>query len=306
MPRLVQILVTLACAAVATAAESALLAPTLGRPAVVAAGQGFTIAATADAPVERASAVLVYRRDRTIRIPVTLPEDAAARIAKGEPLAALVPDSTPAGTFDLELTLDAAKLSQRHAVSIWNPTRRLRIVHLSDIDFGELSVPALDPRLIDEVNLVAPTLVVLTGDLVDPGAREILAAWRSVIDYLEGIDAPLLIAQGDHDVPELYSRFIAPSPVGDLRIGDYRAIVLSDHALAPITADAGQRDWIERLSANDSPSMSFVVSHADTPTLLTLWAREGRCPDMLLADLIVMTPVVLANGTNLMHMYEYI
>lgn len=283
MLRLARIILLIACAAAAAAAEPALLAPTLGRPAVVAAGQSFSIAAAADTSVERASAVLVYRRDRAIRIPLTLPDDAADRIAKGEPLAATVPDSTPVGTFDLELTLDGAKLAQRHAVSVWNPARRLRIVHLSDLDFGELSVPALDPRLIDEVNLVGPSLVVLTGDLVDPGARDILAAWRTVIEYLERIDAPLLIAQGDHDVPELYSRFIAPSPVGELRIGDVRAIVLSDHALGSIAADPGQRDWVEKLAAADSPSMSFVVSHADSPTLLNLWAREGRCTELVRA-----------------------
>lgn len=279
--RLARIILLIACAAPVAAGDSALLAPTLGRPVVVSAGQSFSIAAAADSPVARASAVLVYRRDRAIRIPLTLPEDAAARIAAGAPLTATVPESTPVGTFDLELTLDGAKLMQRHAVSIWTPTRRLRIVHLSDLDFGDLSVPALDPRLVDEVNLAAPALVVLTGDLVDPGARDILTAWRSVIEYLEGIDAPLLIAQGDHDVPELYSRFIAPSPVGDLRIGDYRGIVLSDHALGSIAADPGQRDWVEKLAAVEPPAMSFVVSHADTPTLLTLWARDGRCAEML-------------------------
>lgn len=269
------------CGIAAHADEPGLLAPSLGRPAIVAAGESFAIAAAVDGKVEKLSAQLVYRRDRAIRIALALPDDAAARIRRGESIAAKVPASAPVGTFDLELRLDATTLVQPHSVSVWTPARRIRLVHLSDIDYGDLSTPALDPRLVDEINLIAPTLVILTGDLVEPATRDVIAAWHDVTEYLESIDAPLLIALGDHDVPELYSRFIAPSPVGAIRVGDCRGIVLSDHALGSIADDPGQRAWVEKLSAADTPGLTFVVAHADTPTLLDLWSRDGRCGEFV-------------------------
>jgi hypothetical protein len=47
-----------------------------------------------------------------------------------------------------------------------------------------------------------------------------------------------------------------------------------------------------------SPAFLTALAHRQQNVFIA-----SRCPDMLLADLIVMTPVVLANGINLLHMY---
>ncbi len=77
-------------------------------------------------------------------------------------------------------------------------TRRVRIVHFSDIHCGsQYFVPNLLERTLVEVNDLAPDAVVITGDLTNMGYRQ---EFREARDYLDRLDTEnLVITPGNHD-----------------------------------------------------------------------------------------------------------
>lgn len=77
------------------------------------------------------------------------------------------------------------------------PSEPLRIVQLSDIHCGELTFDAKAMELVvDEVNKIAPDLVAVVGDITAAGYEWEFA---EAADWLERIDAPLVVIPGNHD-----------------------------------------------------------------------------------------------------------
>jgi 3',5'-cyclic AMP phosphodiesterase CpdA len=85
--------------------------------------------------------------------------------------------------------------------------RPLAIAHLSDLHFGR-HAPAAAATLADDVASVGPDLVVVTGDNT-MRARE--AEFAQARAFLDGLDAPLLVVTGNHDIPlHGLRRLVAP------------------------------------------------------------------------------------------------
>jgi 3',5'-cyclic AMP phosphodiesterase CpdA len=85
---------------------------------------------------------------------------------------------------------------------------RRRILHISDLHFGRNVAPEpLDAlaRLIEEVQ---PQLVVASGDLTHRGLR---AQHERAAAFLRGLELPLLVIPGNHDIPYTFpKRFTQP------------------------------------------------------------------------------------------------
>ena len=285
----VRVAVTLLAAASACAltsaddvAEPRILAPTLGRPAFAQAEGQLAVTAYVAAAAEPVVFELVAADFPSHRHTLMAPEDAAAQLGTGQPLNLRLPAGVPHGTYDLVLRSGTTQLVAKHCVAVWQPTHRVRLVHLSNMNVGDPNAPDFDWQLVDEVNLVAPTLIVVTGDFLDATHPHHEAGWQRVTDYLTSFDAPAVVACGDHDDLELYSRHIAPSPVGDVVVGGLRGIVLFDVPRRPVTGDSEQVDWLERTLAvpgDDRPT--FIVSHDESPNLLRVWQSRGVLPEML-------------------------
>jgi 3',5'-cyclic AMP phosphodiesterase CpdA len=82
------------------------------------------------------------------------------------------------------------------------------IAHLSDLHFGTED-PAMADVLLGELNRLAPSLVVVSGDLTQRArTREFEAASH----WLGQIDSPSLVVPGNHDIPlyDVARRFAAP------------------------------------------------------------------------------------------------
>src|SRR5512136_2930275 len=82
------------------------------------------------------------------------------------------------------------------------------IVHLSDLHFGRVYQPTLQP-LILAVSEMKPDLVAVSGDLTQRARVEQFKAARS---FLNALPVPQIIVPGNHDVP-LYNpvlRFSRP------------------------------------------------------------------------------------------------
>lgn len=256
------------------AAPATLLWPSQGRPVFVQPGGVLVVAAQPTDPAATLSFELVSTRAPSLRLPLTpMPTEGGL----GEVYRFDVPVDAPERTYDLEVRGPSGTTVGRHAVAVARLGRRVRLVHLGDMHVGELGVPDFDQRLIDEINLVAPTLVVASGDYLDVTHPEPDAGWRRLADFLARFDAPVLLACGDHDDLALYSRYMAPSPIGTIELGAYRGLVLYGLPSRPISADAEQVAWIERELA-DTPAelrMTLVVGHDDGRDLVAHWQRGG-------------------------------
>ncbi len=261
-------------AALLTAAAVAdgftILQPTQGRPAFVA--PGGTLAIVVDLPdATMPGAALLETASRT-RIALT-------GEINGGVLRIALPAEIPCRTYDLELEHDRQRRLVRRAVAVWRPTERIRIVQLPDLNLGHPATPALDLRLIDEINLIGPTLIICAGDIIDAAHPDAALAWSELRSRLAEFHAPVLLARGDHDDPRLFSRFAAPSALGGLRLGRFLLLTLSDLPTAPLHADAEQLRWLRReLREADADTRIALIGHADP-------RRDGATPDDMKAAL---------------------
>lgn len=93
------------------------------------------------------------------------------------------------------------------------------IVHISDLHFDDTE-PGSVEALRESIESIAPTLLVVSGDLTLRGRiREFRAARR----FLDSLTPPKLIVPGNHDIPALnpFARFGRP-------LGRYRDLISDD------------------------------------------------------------------------------
>ena len=149
----------------------------------------------------------------------------------------------------------------------------LRIIQLSDVHFGTVSVNVLN-ALVHTVRELEPTLCIVSGDITQRAKRsEFLAANA----YLQTLPAPVLCIPGNHDIPlfALWTRFLAPyaryrrylnkevEPVFETD----RAIVIGVNTTTPFRhkkgiVSAAQIHRVERLARQHRDSKSvLVVAH---------------------------------------------
>jgi len=263
-------------------AEARLLWPTLGRPAFVAPGDTLCIYAQMPQVTQTPVVSLLCPTTPKHRHLLHAGPEAGQALVGGEALRVQVPAYIVPATYDLEIRWGRSCVVGRHCVAVGTLPERVRIVHLSNMNVGDVGAPDFDPRLIKEVNLVGPTLIVATGDYLDATHADPVRGWLELGDFLARFDAPAVLACGDHDDVAFYSRFVAPSPIGVVEVGRCRGIVLLDHADNPIERDAGQLRWVERvLTEPNDERVTFVVSHAESPNLLRFWQRQGTLERMV-------------------------
>jgi hypothetical protein len=260
-----------------------LLSPTQGRPVFVEPGKSFRVAVQFPAPpravhFELASSAFPPHRHR---LPARLMSADAAGC--GGEYDVLVPPDTPEQTYDLEIRHGDGTLRGRHAVAVARLGKRVRLVHLSNMNVGDVGVPEFDRRLVPEINLLGPTMIVATGDFLDAVHDDLDVGWHEVSEFLASFDAPVLAACGDHDDVEHFSRFLAPSPVGQVEVGAYRGLVLYDVPRRPIHEDPEQIRWVEQTMGQGGYRLNFVVSHDECPNLLRYWQSRMMLEQMVRA-----------------------
>ena len=262
----------------------ALLAPSLGRPAFVEPGGQLQIRARLATSATPVHVELVRPGAYELRYPLDCVADAAQRLDAGQPLTVRVPPSVPCQTYDLLITCAEVRLQGRHCVAVGRFGRSLRVVHLANMNVGDPAAPGFDERLIEEINLLAPTFIVAAGDYLDATHRDPRAGWQRAVEFFSRFDAPTVMACGDHDDMTLYSRHVAPSPIGLVDIGPNRCLVIFDHASAPIQNDRQQLGWIERtLTRPGFDGITLVASHGELPGLLDYWRSQGTLTQMISA-----------------------
>jgi 3',5'-cyclic AMP phosphodiesterase CpdA len=101
------------------------------------------------------------------------------------------------------------------------------IFHFSDIHFGGPQAPNVADAILTEIKRIAPTVVAVSGDLTQ---RARTAQFRQAREFLDRINAPLIVVPGNHDVPlwNVFDRFVSP-------LDKYRRWITDD--LNPIYKD---------------------------------------------------------------------
>ena len=82
------------------------------------------------------------------------------------------------------------------------------VVQLSDLHFGAILEPTLDP-LVEYLRDLAPHLTIISGDFTQRAKREQFAQAQA---YLARLPQPQLVIPGNHDVPlyNVFRRFLSP------------------------------------------------------------------------------------------------
>lgn len=84
-----------------------------------------------------------------------------------------------------------------------------RIIHCSDLHFGHGFLPERAERFVDQINEQKPDGVIVSGDLT---MRARPSQFKAAREFLQRIQAPLLVIPGNHDVPlyDVYKRITKP------------------------------------------------------------------------------------------------
>lgn len=148
-----------------------------------------------------------------------------------------------------------------------------RLAHLSDLHFGKLD-ERIAEALLRDLQALAPSLVVVSGDLVQRPSRRSLAEAAA---YLERLPQPVLTIAGNHDLPvfnlvrrvfDPFGRFrryiaddLAPTHVSEdvavLGLSSAKALVFD---FAQGRVDAAQRATLEAFFATQPPQRVRIVA----------------------------------------------
>lgn len=134
------------------------------------------------------------------------------------------------------------------------------VVHLSDIHFGRIHLPVVEP-LIEVVNRIRPNLVAVSGDLTQRARSHQFKEARAFLDRLP---KPQIVVPGNHDVPlyNVFSRFINP-------LRKYQSYIT--HDLAPFYHDGE----IAVLGVNTARSLTIKGGRVNEAQVA--WMREKLC-----------------------------
>ncbi len=170
----------------------------------------------------------------------------------------------------------------RHEISIETHTlalaklpdafRNYRIVQISDIHFDEYTEPSFVLRVVEQVNLLAPDLVLLTGDYISntPLGQQFAArAMLRCADQLRKLTCPLRYAvMGNHDSilgPPLIRAGLASASI---------PMLFNQHIAIERN---GQRLWLAGLAdpLSNVPNLQHAIpANADGPVILLCHAPD--------------------------------
>ena len=139
------------------------------------------------------------------------------------------------------------------------------IAHISDLHCGSrYHIPSLATRVVDEVNALAPDLVVVTGDLTDMGFR---AEFKSAHRILERIECERrVVLLGNHDarnVGEVHFEELFGERRIELELPGMRLIGLDSSEPDLDTGRVGRytHHWLAERFATDPQEFMVVAMH---------------------------------------------
>jgi predicted phosphohydrolase len=263
MARLSKLLIALATFAVAAGWSASprdfeLVRPRLGIPEVALAGETIRIELRDSLPFDLGGAPTVaLAGEERVELQLTeVSREGATRV-----LEARLPATLPAGAFALEVALHGETHSHAKAVHVLERyPEDYEIVHLADLPLflGDGRGDLLMQRIVDEVNLIAPDLVLISGDIAYAGTW---AHFEAALAHFEGFDAPVIAGIGNHEYRGLASFFTLFGPLHHIvDVGPRRIITLnSGHGRDQLTES--QARWMRAGFAGREGEETLVQLH---------------------------------------------
>jgi 3',5'-cyclic AMP phosphodiesterase CpdA len=155
------------------------------------------------------------------------------------------------------------------------------IIHLSDLHFGRVDQPTLQP-LILAVSAMKPDLVAVSGDLTQRARVEQFKAARSFLNALPG---PQIIVPGNHDIP-LYNpvlRFSRP-------LSRFQRYITND--LAPTYLD----DEIAVLGVNTARALVIKGGRVNSQQVASIYEQFYRLRGQQTKIIVTHHPFDLPEG----------
>jgi 3',5'-cyclic AMP phosphodiesterase CpdA len=157
------------------------------------------------------------------------------------------------------------------------------LVHLSDLHFGRVDPELLGP-LRDLVHKIAPTVVVVSGDLTQRAKSEQFEEARAWLDTLPG---PQIIVPGNHDISlyNVFRRFVLP-------LERYKRYITED--LDPVYID----DEIAVLGVNTARSLTWKDGRVNKEQVEKIRATLAGLPQEVTRVVVTHHPFDLPKGAE--------
>lgn len=149
------------------------------------------------------------------------------------------------------------------------------IVHISDLHFGRINEPLLQP-LIDFIKLLKPDVIVISGDITMRARKKEFIEAKA---FLDNLTFPQIIVPGNHDIPlyNMYSRFFQA-------LKKYRHYISDD--LEPVYKDKNMVIY----GLNTARSFALVRGQVDLSQIKKICAEFDKLPQEVLRIVVTHHP----------------
>lgn len=243
-----------------------LVRPRLGIPEVALGGEVVRLELRDGLPFESGDAprVTLVGAERIELVARELSRRGAARSFELQ-----LPEDLRSRAYALEVELRGVTHSHPKAVHVLDEyPEEYKIVHLADVPtfLGDGRGDVLMARIVEEVNMIAPDLVLISGDIAYAGTW---AHFHAALEHFEDFDAPLVAGIGNHEYKGLASFFTLFGPLHHVvDLGDRRVITLnSGHGRDQLTES--QARWMRAAFASREQRKTLVQLHHPT-----FWKRN--------------------------------
>lgn len=237
--------------------------PRLGQPAVLLPGETLRIRLRTSLPFWQPKwQIKLNRHEDSVPVSI-LSEEAGVNVYT---LDVKIPKSVKAGRYTLSVSANtvAANIVKTRRQSIYirqQHPRRVSIVQLADLPTlgGDEAGDRQLGQIIDEINIINPDIVLLTGDIAYGGSWD---QYRRLIEALDRLEPPLIAVPGNHE-HQGWAAYLTlfGSPYHYVDAGDLRIISLNTgHGRDQLTQS--QYRWLKQtLMAMGSKTPIIQLHH---------------------------------------------
>lgn len=227
-----------------------ILSPRLGMPVVLKPQASFTVELKTSVPfvLPALELNLLSRNQSVLLQPVKIDKGVLIHSIRVQ-----LPPELAAGQYDLQLTSEKQRYTYPNSVYLVDRfPEEISIVQLADLPVlgGAGKGDALFQQIIDEINIINPHVVLLTGDLAYGGSWD---QYSRLLKAMQGFDMPVIAVPGNHEYEGwgAYLKLLG-QPYHSVDYGNYRFISLnSGHGKDQLTQS--QYAWLRRQLQRSKP-----------------------------------------------------
>lgn len=186
-----------------------------------------------------------------------------------------VPENTMPDLYNISIKVrtksEEIEFVQPRAVQVLKSfPENFSFVHITDVHIGKLGLgydtADLFKQAIDEINLIHPLFVIITGDITDHGSE---GEYKEFYSLLQRFTVPTFVCVGNHDV---YSSILRRREgktyekcIGNLNytfnVGNFHFIVIDDVLNGDGVISKEQLEWIENDLKLHNNSIKLMMTH---------------------------------------------